>query len=147
MKTILVSACLLGECCRYDGAAKPCDAVLALQDKYRLVPICPEVMGGLPTPRVPSEIQGDRVRMKNGTDVTQNYHDGAQKALAIARENGCTVAVLKERSPSCGKGLVYDGSFSGRLVSGNGICASLLLENGICVLGESELEKLAENTL
>ena len=147
MKTILVSACLLGERCRYDGKSKPCNAVLALRDKYRLVPICPEVMGGLPTPRVPSEISGDRVMMKNGRDVTQNYQNGAQKALALARENGCTVAVLKERSPSCGKGLVYDGSFSGTLVSGNGICAALLLKNGIRVLSESEIEENADALL
>ncbi|MBQ9784476.1 MAG: DUF523 domain-containing protein [Clostridia bacterium] len=147
MKKILVSACLLGECCRYDGASKPCDAVLALRKKHHLVPICPEVMGGLPTPRTPSEIQGDRVVMKNGTDVTKNYRNGAQKALAIARAHGCTVAILKERSPSCGKGLIYDGSFRGTLVPGNGICAELLLKNGIRVLGESELNTLGEDAL
>ncbi len=141
MKAILVSACLLGERCRYDGASKPCDAVLALREKYRLVPVCPEVLGGLPTPRVPSEICGDRVVMRDGTDVTQNYRDGAQRALEIARENGCAVAVLKERSPSCGKGRVYSGHFDGTLTEGDGICASLLMAHGIRVLGESDLSK------
>lgn len=142
MKSILVSACLLGERCRYDGESKPCGKVLALRERYHLVPVCPEVLGGLTTPRVPSEICGERVLMKNGRDVTENYHTGAQKALAIAREHGCDTAILKERSPSCGKGKIYSGDFDGRLIDGNGICAALLLENGIRVLGESETDAL-----
>ena len=142
MKNILVSACLLGERCRYDGDSRPCASVQALSNAYRLIPVCPEVLGGLPTPRVPSEICGARVMMKNGTDVTENYRLGAEKALAIARAHGCTVAILKERSPSCGKGRVYSGSFNGQLVDGNGVCAALLLENGIRVLGESEVAEI-----
>ena len=139
MKSILVSACLLGEPCRYDGKSKPCPAVIALKEEYNLIPICPEVMGGLPTPRVPSEICGDRVLMKDGHDVTENYNRGAQTALRLARENGCTVAILKEKSPSCGSGLIHNGLFDGGLVAGDGITAQLLKKEGIRVLGESEI--------
>ena len=139
MKNILVSACLLGEPCRYDGKSKPCERVIALKGTYNLIPICPEVMGGLPTPRIPSEICGERVLMKDGRDVTENYNRGAETALAIARENACTVAILKEKSPSCGSGLIHNGSFDGGLVEGDGITTQLLKQNGICVLGESEI--------
>lgn len=139
MKNILVSACLLGEPCRYDGKSKPCERVIALKNTYNLIPICPEVMGGLPTPRTPSEICGERVLMKDGRDVTENYNRGAQKALEIARENACTVAILKEKSPSCGSGLIHNGSFDGGLVEGDGITTQLLKQNGIRVLGESEI--------
>ncbi|MBE6566794.1 MAG: DUF523 domain-containing protein [Ruminococcaceae bacterium] len=139
MKNILVSACLLGEPCRYDGKSKPCERVIALKNTYNLIPICPEVMGGLPTPRTPSEICGERVLMKDGRDVTENYNRGAQKALEIARENACTVAILKEKSPSCGSGLIHNGSFDGGLVKGDGITTQLLKQNGIRVLGESEI--------
>ncbi len=139
MKNILVSACLLGKPCRYDGKSKPCERVIALSNTYNLIPICPEVMGGLPTPRTPSEICGERVLMKDGRDVTENYNRGAQKALEIARENACTVAILKEKSPSCGSGLIHNGLFDGGLVEGDGIAAQLLKNNGIRVLGESEI--------
>ena len=139
MKNILVSACLLGEPCRYDGKSKPCERVIALKGTYNLIPICPEVMGGLPTPRTPSEICGERVLMKDGRDVTENYNRGAQKALESARENACTVAILKEKSPSCGSGLIHNGLFDGGLVKGDGITTQLLKQNGIRVLGESEI--------
>ena len=138
-KNILVSACLLGESCRYDGKSKPCERVMALKDTYNLIPICPEVMGGLPTPRVPSEICGDRVLMKDGRDVTENYNRGAMIALEIARQNACTVAILKEKSPSCGSGLIHNGLFDGGLVDGDGITTRLLKNEGIRVLGESEI--------
>lgn len=138
-KNILVSACLMGHACRYDGKSKPCERVIALKDTYNLIPICPEVMGGLPTPRVPSEICGDCVLMKNGRNVTENYNRGAQKALEIARENACTVAILKEKSPSCGSGLIHNGLFDGGLVTGDGITTRLLKKEGIRVLGESEI--------
>ena len=139
MKNILVSACLLGKPCRYDGKSKPCERVIALSKTYNLIPICPEVMGGLPTPRTPSEICGERVLMKDGRNVTENYNSGARKALEIARENACTVAILKEKSPSCGRGLIHNGLFDGGLVEGDGITTQLLKQNGICVLGESEI--------
>ena len=138
-KNILVSACLLGEACRYDGKSKPCERVIALKDTYHLIPICPEVMGGLPTPRTPSEICGERVLMKDGCDVTENYNRGALTALEIARENACTVAILKEKSPSCGSGLIHNGLFDGGLVAGDGITTQLLKKEGIRVLGESEI--------
>ncbi len=138
-KNILVSACLLGEPCRYDGKSKPCERVIALKDTYNLIPICPEVMGGLPTPRTPSEICGERVLMKDGRNVTENYNRGAQKALAIARENECTVAILKEKSPSCGSGLIHNGLFDGGLVPGDGVTTQLLKQSSIRVLGESEI--------
>lgn len=139
MKNILVSACLLGEPCRYDGKSKPCERVIALKNTYNLIPICPEVMGELPTPRTPSEICGECVLMKDGRVVTENYNRGAQKALEIARENACTVAILKEKSPSCGSGLIHNGLFDGGLVEGDGITTQLLKQNGIRVLGESEI--------
>ena len=138
-KNILVSACLLGQSCRYDGKSKPCERVIALKDTYNLIPICPEVMGGLPTPRTPSEICGELVLMKDGRNVTENYNRGAQKALEIARENACTVAILKEKSPSCGSGLIHNGLFDGGLIEGDGITAKLLKSQGIRVLGESEI--------
>ncbi|MBO5931837.1 MAG: DUF523 domain-containing protein [Clostridia bacterium] len=138
-KNILVSACLLGHACRYDGKSKPCERVIALKDTYNLIPICPEVMGGLPTPRVPSEICGALVLMKDGRDVTENYNRGAEKALEIARENACTVAILKEKSPSCGSGFIHNGLFDGGLVEGDGITAQHLKNAGILVLGESEI--------
>ena len=142
MERILISACLLGEKCRYDGKSKPVDRVLALASKYVLIPVCPEVMGGLPTPRKPSEIQGDRVIMVDGTDVTAQYRCGAELCLALARENGCKLAVLKARSPSCGKGAVYDGTYTGTLTVGNGVSAQLLMDNGITVYDETEINKL-----
>ena len=138
-KNILVSACLLGKSCRYDGKSKPCERVIALSNTYNLIPICPEVMGGLPTPRTPSEICGELVLMKDGRDVTENYNCGAKKALEIASENACTVAILKEKSPSCGRGLIHNGKFDGGLIEGYGIAAKLLKQEGIRILGESEI--------
>ena len=142
MENILVSACLLGIGCRYDGKHKANPEVLKLAEKYNLIPVCPEIYGGLPTPRVPSERIGDKVMMKDGRDVTENYHRGAKEALELCRIYNIKTAVLKERSPSCGKGEIYDGSFSGTLTARDGVCAELLLENGIRVIGESEINIL-----
>ena len=142
MKKILISACLLGEACRYDGKSKPNKAAIDLATKCQLFPVCPEVLGGLPTPRKPSEIQGRRVVMVDGTDVTEQYTKGAEHALEIARENGCDMAILKARSPSCGKGAIYDGTYSGSLTSGDGITAALLMDNGRDVFDETEIEKI-----
>lgn len=144
---ILVSRCLLGEPCRYDGKSKPVAAVEKLRARgYELIPVCPEVMGGLSTPRPPAEIQPDgRVVNREGTDVTANYRKGGEETLKIAREQGCTLALLKEKSPSCGSREVYDGSFTGTLIPGRGVAARLLEENGIRVLGESEIQKLLED--
>lgn len=134
---ILVSACLLGKACRYDGKSKPCEAVQNLAERHTLIPVCPELMGGLPTPRPPCEIVDGRVLDRDGNDRTEAYQKGAQEALRIAQENGCTVAVLKENSPSCGCGKIHNGKFDGGLTEGNGVTAALLLENGITVDGET----------
>ena len=142
MENILISACLLGVCCRYDGESKPIMQTVALMEQYHLIPVCPEQLGGLPTPREPSERQGDAVRTKSGADMTTQYRRGAEQALHLARLYGCRAAVLKERSPSCGSGEIYDGTFSGRLTPGDGVTAALLKENGIAVYGESEIEAL-----
>ena len=140
--TILISACLLGLPCRYDGASKPCPAAEELRKQHTLIPFCPECMGGLPTTREPAEIAGDRVVNRAGQDVTAEYRRGAEGALALCRMYGCDCAVLKEKSPSCGHGRIYDGTFTGTLTKGDGITASLLLENGIPVYGESDIPDL-----
>ena len=140
--TILVSACLLGCPCRYDGKSKPNDAVLALMEHHTLIPICPEQMGGLATPRVPAERKDGGVFTERGGDVTEQYRRGAEEALRLAQLYGCKYAILKERSPSCGNGQIYDGSFSRRLIEGDGVTAQLLKAHGITVLGESEVDNL-----
>lgn len=142
MEKILVSACLLGEPCRYDGTGKPDKRIEILKEKYELIPVCPEVLGGLLTPRPPAEIKGERVVNKESVDVTKEYTLGAQKTLALFKKHNASFAILKERSPSCGKGKIYDGSFSGNLTDRNGITTNLLLKNGIKVFGESEIENL-----
>lgn len=144
MEKVLVSACLLGVRCRYDGKSVPCDALLQRLDKLDAVPVCPEILGGLPTPRTPSERQGDRVTAKDGRDVTAQYRRGAEEALRLAQLFGCRYALLKERSPSCGCGKIYDGSFTGTLTDGDGTAAALLCANGIQVFGETRLEQLLE---
>jgi uncharacterized protein YbbK (DUF523 family) len=142
MENLLISACLLGIPCRYDGRSVKAVDVSALREKYNLIPVCPEIYGGLPTPRTPSERQGDKTVMKDGRDVTENYLLGAKAAYDLCLELGCKKALLKEKSPSCGKGKIYDGSFSGTLTDGNGVTAEYLLERGIEVFGESEMDAL-----
>ena len=133
-----VSACLLGEPCRYDGQAKPSGRVLALARAYELVSVCPEVLGGLPVPREPAERRGDRVFTRSGGDVTEAYRKGAEETLRIARESGCAFCVLKARSPSCGCGRIYDGTFSGTVVPGDGVAAELLKRHGFRVSTEED---------
>ena len=140
--TSLVSACLLGCPCRYDGAVKADPRVLSLMERHTLIPVCPEQLGGLPTPRLPSERREGGVFDRGGMDVTVQYRQGAEEVLRLARLYGCTHAVLKERSPSCGSGQIYDGSFSHVLVPGSGVAAELLAQNGITVLGESQADIL-----
>ncbi len=145
MKKILISACLLGIPCRYDGRVKNKldDAILTkLRERYDLIPVCPEIYGGLPTPREKSERVGDLVVMEGGRDVTENFKRGAEAALELARILNCRAAVLKERSPSCGRGEIYSGKFDGGIKSGDGVTAELLLKNGISVFGESEIFKI-----
>ena len=135
---LLVSACLLGCACRYDGAAKPCENVMRLGEEHILIPVCPEQLGGLPTPRSPAEIRAGRVISAQGVDVTDAYRRGAEETLRLCALLGAQGAVLKARSPSCGKGQVYDGSFSGTLTAGDGITAGLLRARGIPVWTEEE---------
>ncbi len=144
MKSIIVSACLLGVPCRYDGKQKPVPEVIALKDKYHLIPVCAEILGGLPTPRFPCEIKENKVINKIGEDKTYEYTNGADEVLRLAKLFGCDTAVLKEKSPSCGSGKIYDGEFSRTLKDGDGICAALLKNNGIKVLGESEISCLKQ---
>ena len=138
---ILVSACLLGRPCRYDGRSKPCEKVIELSERkdVEIIEICPEQLGGLPTPRVPSEIVCGKVISKDGRDVTEFFKAGAKKALAIAKECSCDYAILKSLSPSCSTCGVYDGSFSGKVVDGMGVTARLLSENGIKFVSENEI--------
>ena len=138
-----MSACLLGEPCRYDGKAQPCEAAKALAGRYELVPVCPEQLGGLPTPRTPSEILRDgRVVDCMGHDRTDAFLDGARAVLAIAQERGCDRAVLKSRSPSCGVHEVYDGSFEGVVVPGRGIAADMLAKAGIEIADEHDVQRM-----
>ncbi len=139
---ILVSACLMGCPCRYDGKGQACPEVLALRDRHHLIPVCPEQLGGLPTPRPPAERRDGRVVSREGNDVTEQYRRGGEAAVELARLLGCTCAILKERSPSCGHGEIYDGTFSHARVPGDGIAAALLAEAGLKVLGESQVHLL-----
>ena len=141
---ILVSACLLGCSCRYDGKSKPCGQILSLSSRHCLIPVCPEQLGGLATPRPPAEIMGKRVINNQGHDVTQAYEKGAMEALKLYQALGCQMAILKSRSPSCGCGQVYDGAFSGALRPGDGVTAALLKQHGIRVLTEEEHEKISQ---
>jgi uncharacterized protein YbbK (DUF523 family) len=145
---VLVSACLAGRACRFDGSAANDDLVGRLVDEGRAVLVCPEADGGLGTPRPPAEIVGGdgrdvlegraRVVTVDGRDVTEAYVKGARLALAAARRGGATTAILKARSPSCGHGVVYDGTFSTTLVPGDGVTAALLEMNGIVIVTEEE---------
>ena len=141
---VLVSSCLLGAYCRYNGEIKRCDEIGALIDAAEIMPVCPEIYGGLPTPRQPSERRDGGVFMKDGTDVTAQYARGAREALQIADALGARYAVLKERSPSCGSGEIYDGTFTGTRVFGDGVTAELLKKNEIAVYGESRIGELIQ---
>lgn len=144
MSKKLVSACLLGERCRYDGSSKPNREVILLSKKEELIAVCPERLGGLDTPREPSEITGGdgndvlegraRVVSKDGKDVSENFVRGAHAVLEVAQKKGITEALLKSKSPSCGCGKIHDGTFSGKLKEGDGVTAALLKKNGIGVV-------------
>ena len=144
---LIVSKCLAGIPCRYDGKDNLVPEIKALVERGEAVAVCPEVLGGLPTPRTPSELQPDgRVLNKQGEDVTAQFVSGAERALEICREHGCAGAILKARSPSCGKGVIYDGSFAGKRVPGSGVFAQMLLDAGIPVMTEAEhLQKRNEH--
>lgn len=139
---ILVSACLLGVNCRYSGDGKLLDGVERLMEIAELIPVCPEILGGLTTPRTPAERIGEKVMTKDGRDVTAAYVRGAEESLHLAKMFAAKRALLKERSPSCGYGVIYDGSFSGKFTAGNGVAGEMLAENGVKIYGESRLEAL-----
>lgn len=138
MKKILVSACLAGCKCRYDGEAQTEDYIFELVKSNCAICVCPEQSGGLDTPRDPSERIGDRVVSIHGVDVTEEFTLGAYEALNIAQEMEIEMAILKSESPSCGKGTIYDGTFTGKLVKGNGLTCEVLMEHGIQVMDEKE---------
>ncbi len=138
---ILVSACLYGHCTRYDGKNNAIIDKTFFNWKNRgmLVPVCPEELGGLKTPRCPSEIRDGKVFTKDGEDVTDAFKKGAEEVLKIVKEKGIRLAIMKDGSPSCGCKSIYDGSFSGKKIKGAGICARLLLESGVVVLSENDI--------
>ena len=142
MEKILISACLISDKVKYDGKSNYNEKVKMLLEKYELVPFCPEVEGGLPTPRKPSERVKDRVKMQDGKDVTSKFLRGAELALNICLYLNIKIAILKENSPSCGSKEIYDGSFSHKLVKGEGVTTELLRKKGIKVLSEDEIDTL-----
>ena len=141
-KKLLISACLIGENCKYNGGNNRLSVIDSLAEKYELIPACPEQLGGLSTPRKPSEIVGDRVVNNIGDDVTAEFIRGANKTLEIAKSNGCFACLLKERSPSCGVKNIYDGNFKNKTVKGSGITTQLLKFHGFMVVSEEEVNKL-----
>lgn len=151
---VLVSACLLGVKCRYDGGGLQIEALLELAAKGQLLPVCPEQLGGCSTPRVQCEIKGgdgagvleggSSVVGKSGEDLTEEFLKGAQETLKIAKACGVEKAILKANSPSCGFGMIYDGTFTGEKVKGNGVAAELLSRNGIAVYTEEMIDALGQ---
>lgn len=139
MKKILVSACLFGNNCRYKGDNCLSEKLLDLGKDNVLIPVCPEQLGGLPTPRHPAERVGEKVISDIGVDVTEEYERGANLAVEIAKANAVDYCVLKANSPSCGKGVVYDGTFTGGKREGNGVTVDKLLSEGFTVITENEL--------
>ncbi len=131
---------MLGVKCRWDGGSKPNSKVIKLSKKEILIPICPEQLGGLSTPREPAEQLKKKIFTKSGQDITNNFIRGAKEAFEIAKLFKIKKAILAKKSPSCGCGLIYDGTFSGKLIKGNGVTASFLKKKGIKVISEENLE-------
>ena len=136
---IMVSACLRGENCKYNGGNNLSEKVLNYVKGHEVITVCPEVMGGLPIPRVPAEIVNNVVTTKDGQNVDKEFRLGAEKALQIAKENQVDLVILQSRSPSCGSKQIYDGSFSGKKINGQGIFAKMLTENDFQVMDEEDL--------
>ena len=136
---ILVSACLLGVDCKYSGGNNYNEKVLEYIKDYEVIPVCPEIMGGLSTPSEPSARIEDKIITKSGNDVTKEYTKGALETLKLAKLFNVKKALLKAKSPSCGKGKIYDGTFTGTIIEGNGVTSDLLESNGISVLTEQDL--------
>jgi uncharacterized protein YbbK (DUF523 family) len=135
----LVSACLAGVKCRFDGQAKPCAKVIEMVRRGEAIPVCPEQLGGLPTPRPAAEQRKGRIVTSDGKDMTSAFQHGADEALKIGLIAGCDQAILKSKSPSCGCGRVYDGTFTKKLVVGDGIFTQLMKKNGISVQTEEQI--------
>lgn len=138
----VVSACLANIPCRFDGKAKPNQYIIDLVAQGKAITVCPEELGGLSTPRVSAEKQGNKIINKEGKDITKAYLNGAKKALEITLHNNCTQAILKSKSPSCGCGKIYDGTFTGNLTDGDGIFCSLLKQNSIKTYTEDDLQNI-----
>lgn len=136
---ILVSACLAGINCKYNGKNNENEKIIELIKEKDVILICPEQLGGLETPRTPAEIKNNKVINKEGIDVTEEYQTGAQEVLKIAQKFNIKTAILKSKSPSCGKGKIYDGTFSNKLIEGNGITAELLKKHGIKVISSDDI--------
>ena len=136
---IMVSACLLGENCKYNGGNNLCPELVRLLEGHTVIPVCPEVLGGLPTPRIPAEIVNGKVMNRNGESVDEAFRKGAEKALEIAKKEKPDFIILQSRSPSCGVKEIYDGTFSGRKIPGQGIFAELLTKAGFIVLDVEDL--------
>lgn len=139
---LLISECLCGVPCRYDGKDNYIDKIEVLKEYYELVPVCPEVLGGLSTPRDPAERQGNRICTANGTDVTAEFLRGAQLTVDIALKHGCKEALMKAKSPSCGYKRIYDGTFSRSLTDGHGCTIEALLEKNLRIYTEDDIELL-----
>ena len=137
---VLVSACLLGQKCKYNGGDNRSERLLEFLRGHEAIPVCPEVAGGLPIPREPCEIVEGVVRTRDGQSRDREFREGAARCLSLAQEQGIGLTILQSRSPSCGVRQVYDGSFSGTLREGSGVFASLLLEHGFSVLDVSEIK-------
>ncbi len=139
---ILVSACLLGIDCRYSGDGKYIKELEELKEKVHFIPVCPEQLGGLPTPRNPVELIGGKAFDKDGRDCTEQFYKGAKESCKLAEYFDCEAAILKANSPSCGYGQIYDGSFQGKLIPGNGVTADMLAKRGVKIFSEKNLEEL-----
>ena len=137
---LIISGCLLGLRCRYDGDCRPLPAerIAQLKETWELIPVCPEQLGGLPTPRPPAERHDTRVLTRDERDCTAAFARGAEETLRLAKLFSCRIAILKANSPSCGSGQIYDGCFCGRLIPGDGMTAALLKAEGLTVLSEKD---------
>ena len=138
----IVSACLCGINCKYNGRNNLNPAVLKLVKEGKAIPVCPEQLGGLPTPRIPSERKNGKVINKEGIDVTKNFQDGANEVLKLCKELNIKTCILKSKSPSCGYGEIYDGNFNGTLVKGNGVLTDMLIDNGIEVISSDNIDDM-----
>ncbi|MCR5202402.1 MAG: DUF523 domain-containing protein [Lachnospiraceae bacterium] len=136
---IAVSSCLLGDDCKYNGGNNYSEKVIKFVEGHGVISVCPEVLGGLPIPRESAEIVNGVVSLKDGSSVDKMFRDGAEKAIRIVKENHADLVILQSRSPSCGVNKIYDGSFSGKLIPGQGVFSELLKKNGIKVIDVEDL--------